>query len=356
MAMTAALNIDYWGIVTRSARIAWNHKFLWFFGFFAASGSGGGGNSGSMGEHGFEKIRAFFMAHIEVLVLIIMGAVLLWLVFLVLGLISKGALLSCARRADAGESIGFEDGWRAGLKAFWGLLGISVSAFFAFLIVVGVCVLAVVLPLVGGAPGIAIAVFIGAILFIPFLLFLFLLAFTVIYAERRYVLYGGGVGDALTFGWELTRSRFWQSILMWLVSFASAMAFFLALMVLLLAIAIPFILIGVASPVAGLVLGIPVGIVVMILAISAYTTYDYSLWTLMYGELTRPQTISTGPGSPTAPGGSDARIVPTIPRHLPGHGPGARPEDRPGGDAARGRPDEPGGVGDPDGPEGASDD
>mgnify|MGYP000585571050 CR=1 FL=1 len=44
--MTTARNIDYWGIVTRSARVAWDHKFLWFFGFFAAGGGGGGGGGG----------------------------------------------------------------------------------------------------------------------------------------------------------------------------------------------------------------------------------------------------------------------------------------------------------------------
>ncbi|MFH1689322.1 MAG: hypothetical protein ABIE42_03690 [Candidatus Eisenbacteria bacterium] len=287
--MTAARNIDYWGIVTRSARIAWDHKFLWFFGFFAGSGGGGGGNYGNLGEHGVDEIKNFFMSHAGVMVAIIMGLVVLWLVLMVMSLISKGALLSCISRADAGETIRFENGWRAGLKAFWGMLGIALIALLTFLVVTTVCVLAVVLPLIGGAAGIAIAVLIGAILFIPYLLFLFLLGFTIIYAEREYVIGGRGVADALLAGWELTRSYFWQSLLMWIVSFASAMAFFLSLIVALLAMAIPFILIGVANLVLGLVLGIPVGIVVLILAVSAHSTYDHSLWTLMYGELAAPR-------------------------------------------------------------------
>jgi hypothetical protein len=322
--MTTARNIDYWGIVTRSARVAWNHKFLWFFGFFAAGG-GGGGNYGSVGEHGAAEIKDFFLAHIEVLAAIIMGLVLLWLVFVVMGIISKGALISCIRRGDAGEHITFEQGWRAGLKSFWGILGLALIAVLAFLVVSGVCVIAVVLPLVGGAPGIAVAIFIGAILFIPYLVFLFLLAFTIIYAERHYVLAGVGVPDALAFGWNLTRACFWQSLLMWLVSFASALGFFICLVIALIAMAIPFILIGLANPIVGLVLGIPVGIVALILATSAYSTYDHSLWTLLYGELTAPEAVVTagGAGGPADPA---ARIVPEIPRHLPGHGP-----DRSGG-------------------------
>ena len=104
---------------------------------------------------------------------------------------------------------------------------------------------------------------------------------------------------------------------MWLVSFASSMAFLISLLVVLLAIAIPFILIGVASPPVGLILGIPVGLVVLILAVSAYSTYDHSLWTLMYRDLTglsavAPQAVAATPGERvpqnhwhTAEGGSD---------------------------------------------------
>ena len=210
--MTTARSIDYWGIVTRSAGIAWNHRFLWFFGFFAASGGGGGGNTMNWKDHGVDEIRDFFMSHIGMMVAIIMGLVLLWLVLFVLNLISKGALLSCISRADDGERIRFEEGWNAGIRAFWGMLGIAVAALVVFLVVSAVCVLAVVLPLIGGAAGIAIAVFIGVVLFIPYIVFLFLLAFTVIYAEREYVIAGGGVADALSAGWNLTKTCFWQSL------------------------------------------------------------------------------------------------------------------------------------------------
>ncbi|MCK4512654.1 hypothetical protein KAW64_13000 [bacterium] len=315
--MTTVRSIDYWGIVSRSVRVTWNNRFLWFFGFFAASGGGGGGNSMNWKDHGIDEIRDFLMSHIGVMVAVIMGLVVLWLVLFVLNLISKGALLSCISRADDGEAIRFEEGWQAGIRAFWGMLGIAITALVLFLVVTAVCVLAVVLPMIGGAAGIAIAVFIGAVLFIPYAAFLFLLAFTVIYAEREYVIAGGGVADALSAGWVLTKSYFWQSLLMWLVSLASSMAFVVSLLVVLLAIAMPFILIGIASPLAGLMLGIPIGLVVLVLAISAYSTYDHSLWTLLYRDLTgasaaAPQIVSAPPGGVVsqdhwqgAEGGSD---------------------------------------------------
>ncbi len=108
------------------------------------------------------------------------------------------------------------------------------------------------------------------------------------------------MADALSAGWVLTKTYFWQSLLMWLVSLASSMAFVVSLLVVLLAIAMPFILIGIASPIAGLLLGIPIGLVVLVLAISAFSTYDHSLWTLMYRDLTgqpaaTPSVVATEP-------------------------------------------------------------
>jgi len=293
--------IDYWGIVTRSARIAWTHKFLWFFGFFAASGGGGSGNYSSVGERGAEEIRSFFMTHIEILVLIIIGVVVLWLILLVLNVISKGALLSCISRADHGEPVSFSGGWNEGLKHFWGMLGIGLLGLLVFLVVSFVCVVAVVIPIAGGAPGIAVAVVIAPLLFVPYVAFAFLLAFTIIYAEREYVIGDATVSDALATGWGMTRAYFLQSFLMWLVAFGSTMAFVIAILICLLAISVPFILIGVASPTAGLVLGIPVGIVFMILAVSAYSTYDHSLWTLMYAELRPEDSSAPAVVEPTPP-------------------------------------------------------
>ncbi|MCK4510115.1 hypothetical protein KAW64_00160 [bacterium] len=301
--MTTARSIDYWGIVTRSAGIAWNHRFLWFFGFFASAG--GGGDFGSWGERGFDEVRDFLTSHIGLFVVIIMGLVFLWLVLVVLSFISKGALLSCISRVDAGERVRFEEGWRAGTKAFWGVLGITVIAAVVFLVVTAVCGFAVVLPLMGGAAGIAIGIFIGAILAIPYILFLLLLTFTVVYAEREYVIRGGGVTDALSAGWELTRTYFRQSLVMWLVTVASSMAFVIGLLIVLVAMAMPFILIGIANPIAGLILGIPVGLVVLVLTISAYSTYEHSLWTLMYRNLTGlsgdVSVVATEPPAPETP-------------------------------------------------------
>jgi hypothetical protein len=280
--MVAARQTDYWDIVVRSLRITWDHKFLWFFGFFAASG---GGSVLNWSERGPDQIRDFFLAHVELLALIIFGLVLLWLIFFVMSVISKGALVKSIARADRGEAIGFELAWRSGLKSFWGLLGILITGFVTFIVVTAVCVIAVVVPLAAGAAGVAIAVLIGAVLLVPYLAFLFALTFVIIYAEREYVVGGATFGDAMAAGWTLTRENPGKSLLMWLVSFLSGLAFFVGLAIVLLALALPFILIGLSNLVLALALGIPLGVVVLVLASSAFSTYDHALWTLFYLDI-----------------------------------------------------------------------
>ncbi|MFH1502071.1 MAG: hypothetical protein ABIG03_03395 [Candidatus Eisenbacteria bacterium] len=298
--MTNVLHIDYWDLVSRSIRTAWKYKFLWFFGFFASSG-GGNGNFGNWGDDGGEWIRDFIYMHPVAVVLIVMGAVVLGLAFLVMNIICTGGLIRSTSGANRGQPISFSQTWRAGLHTFWRILGTTVLAILTVLVVTALCGIPVVLSLLGGAPGIVIAVLIGAILFLPYIAFLFLLAFTVLYAEREIVLKDAAVFDALRTGWELTKKHFWKSMMVWLVMFLSGLIFALGLVISLLILAIPFVIVGMMNVFVALLLGIPVGLAFIFLASGAVTTYSYSVWTLAYEKLSgfAPGFVS---GASPAPG------------------------------------------------------
>lgn len=299
--MTPAASIDYWSLVSRSLRITWKHKFLWFFGFFATAGFGGGFN---WVEDAGPYFRDFLFANPAVLVLVIVGLVVLWLVLLVMNLISTGALVAATHEASEGRDVTFGYGWREGLRVFWRLLGVTVLAIIAFLFVTALCAIPIVVALFGGTSGIVIAVVIGAVLLFPYLAFLFLLAFTVTYAEREVVLRRASVFDAIHAGWDLTKRHFWKSLLVWLVMLGSGLLFGLGLVLVLLILAVPFILIGLANVFVALILGIPLGIVVLVVASGAFGSYSYSVWTLAYDELKRIDGASGGPaGSVPGAGG-----------------------------------------------------
>ncbi len=299
--MASTATIDYWSLVSRSLRIIWKHKFLWFFGFFASSGVGGGLN---WAEDAGPRLHDFFFVNPGALVLVIMGLVIVWLVMFVMNLISTGALVAATHEASEGRHVTFGYGWREGLRAFWRLLGVTVLAVVAFLFVTALCAVPVVLALFGGIPGIVIAVVIGAILFFPYLAFVFLLSFTVTYAEREVVLRRASVFDAIYAGWDLTKCHIWKSLLVWLVMLASGLVFGISMLITLLILAVPFILIGLANVFAALVLGIPVGVVFIVIASGAFGSYSFSVWTLAYDELKKIDGAAGGPaeGVPGAGG------------------------------------------------------
>ncbi len=291
--MNTPLSIDYWGLITRSFHILWKHKFLWFFGFFATAAGGSSGNSSRWAEHAGPQARDWVVAHVELITMLVMGLVIVWFVFFVMGLLSKGALIGSIAHAERDHDITFGRAWEIGYKNFLKMLGFVLVGFIVFVVGILVFAIPIVLPLFAGKAGAVVAIAIGALLLIPFLAFAFVVAFTVTYAEREAVLRGHGVFDSLRIGWELTRKYFWNSMVVWLVSLISGIVFAICVVFALLLAAVPFILLGLLNVVAALAVGIPVGLVLIFIISGALGTYDYSLWTLAYIRI-RDHHDSTG--------------------------------------------------------------
>ncbi len=280
--MNASLSIDYWGLVTRSFHILWKYKFLWFFGFFAAGAGGSSGNTSQWTEHAGPQVREWLATNMELVAMIVMGMVIMWFVFFVMGLLSKGALIGSIAHAEREHDITFGRAWEIGYRNFLKMLGIAIIALLAFFLGCFIFLVPILLPLIAGEAGAVIAIAIAALLFIPFLAFAFLLAFTVTYAEREAVLRNQGIFESLSLGWALTKQYFWNSMVVWLVSLVSGLVFMFCIIFGLLLVAVPFILLGLLNVFAALVVGIPIGIALIIIISGALGTYDYSLWTLAY--------------------------------------------------------------------------
>ncbi len=323
--MTDLIRLDYWDIVQRSIAIMWRHKFLWFFGFFVSAGGSGGSN---WVEERWDVVGDYFSTRVEFLALVIVLAVVVWLILFVMSIISRGALIDGVSAAERGERPTFQSVWNGGLRSFLRLLGLVLISVVAFLLVTFVCVIAVVLPLAAGTPGIVIAIVIGAILFVPYLAFLFLLAFTITYAERAVVLDRADILSALQIGWGMTRAHFWKSMVIWLISLVSALGYGLSLVIVLLIVAVPFVLIGMANLTTGLLLGIPIGLAIVFVASGAFGTYVYSLWTLTYMNLRPAGGHPVGAGTPGGPG-LPAPAPPAAPPTPPAPSLAPAPPERP---------------------------
>jgi hypothetical protein len=294
------LRIDHWNIVSRSLRFAWKHKILWILGFFA---SVSGENVLSWAQDRGSSFHDYLLPRLDVLAVAVVGLVLLWIGLLVVNTLCRAALIAASSNADQGVEAAFESSLSAGLRAFVGMLALLAIAVVAFLAATLACIVPVVLPLAGGVPGIVIAVVIGAVLFVPYLAFLFGLVFTITFAERALVIEHLPIPAALGVGWRMMRTHFWAALVGWLVAFLTGIAYVFGLIAALLVAAAPFILIGLVHRTLGFVLGIPVAVILVLAATGAFGTYRFAFWTLLYrglrGAAAGPRGGTHGPAGPT---------------------------------------------------------
>jgi hypothetical protein len=279
------LRIDHWNIASRSLRFAWEHKVLWVLGFFA---SVSGENVLSWAQDSESSFRGVLLPRLDVFAIAVAGLVLLWIGLMVVNVLCRAAVIAASSNADRGLGASFEGSLSAGLRAFVGMLALLAIAVVVFLAGSLVCIVPVALPLSAGVPGIVIAVVIGAILFVPYIAFLFCLVFTITFAERALVADRVTIVEALGVGWRMTRAHFWTALVAWLVALLSGFVYAVGLITALLIVAAPFILIGLVHRTLAFVLGIPIAVVLVLVATGAFGTYRFAFWTLLYRGLRGP--------------------------------------------------------------------
>jgi hypothetical protein len=312
--------MDYASIVRRSLRTTWQHPYLWLFGFLAAGGSGFG-PLGNWGErwNGSEGCGLPAEWLISLLLLIIPLLIVVFVGLFILRIISKGGLIRAAQEIDAGERLRFGLVWQRGLVPFWRLLGIELIVFVVvFLVVItGIAMVAAMVGLgafAGGPAGAGLlALGLFGLLLLP-LIAVSLIAFIIVtYGHRACVIDEAAVFAAFGRGWETLRLHFWPSIAIWLISAGVGLAYFIILLTTGAVLAIPFVLLALIHPLAGLVPGIAVGIIYVAVATGLHSTFQHTLWTLAYGELWGAEVFEGGtrpPGVGYSPGGGPSSGTP----------------------------------------------
>src|SRR5215210_2953384 len=148
--------MNYGDLIGDAFRITLRNRYLWFFGFFAGgtgsnfvgnvpSNAGnfnpsewqrsGAGHSGLTAQVGQGIGSAVLIGGIVIIVLI------LALFFIIMGLISQGALADSVAAIDRGEGRRFGSAFRTGIASFWRVLGYVVVFFLVgigLLLVIGI--------------------------------------------------------------------------------------------------------------------------------------------------------------------------------------------------------------------------
>jgi hypothetical protein len=303
--------MDYGKVLARAWEITWRWKILWILGFLAALGSGGGGGGGPSYSTGGEEwsnwwgtsyrepfIPAGVIAAIVGLAcLAIIIAIAIWVV----SVIARGGLIAGVQQVEEEEHTSFGQAWRAGARRFWTLFGIGILAAIPLIILAVVGFIVFIVMLVGsgfaftssdalGGAGILTSIVCGGAFCCGMIIVTIILQQIRIYAERAAILEDLGWIQAFGRGWDVLKANLGPTIVFWLIFFAIGLAFFVAIMAVLVVMALPFIAL-VANVDTGAWLFLPIccgGLLAVIAAalINAIVqTFTSATWTLAYREM-----------------------------------------------------------------------
>lgn len=332
--------MNYGELISDAFRISWRNKFLWFFGFFVAGTGGGsfnvpsnfGGSGGDPTDFGdpngvpenslqtdltlaqsspFGGLPEDF-----ILIAVLAGilALVLFLVFLAISIISNGGLAESVAAIKRGEERRFGTTWRAGLSNFWRVLGLQIILFLislglliAILIVPGLMFGAVFLLTESVGWRTAVGILAGLLAF-ALMLLVFLpywiigkLALRELVVDRKRIL--ASIGE----GYGVLRRNLGRGLLVGLIliglSIGITIALLIVLVILALVLAVPVVLLFVADYVtAGVVVGIIAAVLFIVPALvisGAVGTFYHSYWTLAYLRLNEPPAPPDTESSPS---------------------------------------------------------
>ncbi len=308
--------MSYLDLIKDAFWITLRNRYLWFFGFFAGAGGGGtnfGFPSGSGDfdvENGRQAGASPMLAAQQtafdnvalIVALVVVGLVIL-LVFVILSLISQGALAESVAAIDRGERRRFSTAFRAGVSNFWPVLGqilLFILIGLGFLLVIGIPVAALVLGTftVTDSLGLRILLLaIVALIAVALLIVVFIpLAVIAQFALRELVVGGERVFDSIRGGYRLFRRNLGRSLLVWLIQlvlmFAAGIALVIAAILVGLVLFIPTIILAVAEyATAAILAGVVAGLIllpILLVAFAILGTFNHSYWTLAYLRLSTP--------------------------------------------------------------------
>ena len=305
--------MDYGRVLTRALDLTWRFKWLWLLALFAGEASGspswGGqglgnpygtrsaGGSSSAGPPNFRPLQDWIGAHIGLLVFL---AVLVLIVYVVLFIISCGAEAALVRGTEAaelGEEISLGRAITLGLERFAGVLRLRLLLFAASLVVVmaalaaaGLIILSFVLhAYLAAAILIVAAIGAGVILFVIGVAFP---TFTRL-SLRAVILDRAGAVGGIRAAVGLIRRRLGPVAVLWVIELAIGLVIGIALAVVLIALAVPGVVIlyaALSGPGSGVAL-VAVGALALVLVIAlivfgaAVSAYLSVYWTLGYRQL-----------------------------------------------------------------------
>jgi hypothetical protein len=326
--------MQYGQLTTRSFSIMWRYRYLWLLAILGGAdvGTCGGGFNGSVGNRtggtteggtgsssaAAQQVAQFIQDNLGLIVTLLVLVLVLALAWFLLSCVTTGALVRASAEHDAERPYRLGLAWRAGLQTFWSILGlrlIGLALGLVVLAVIGLLVLLGVLAYGGGQSGALVAVVVVGVMFVIALVPAAILAgIAFIVATRSVVLEQRGAVAALGRALRLLRARLGRALLVWLIQvglgLAAAIAILIPLLIVVLVLGALVVGVGLAAgPVPAIVVGVPIGLVVLAALVvlgGMSGTYLSTYWTLAFRrmELDVPRPPASWPPAGSPPAGS----------------------------------------------------
>lgn len=290
--------INYGSIIKEAWQITWKNKYLWWFGLLVALSGGVSSNfspswkeKSGWEENMQQKISEWAVVHWNWIVggLILLG--LLTIVFLILNVWGRGALVVSLGKIAAKGPTNFKAGMREGKKFFWPILGLNLFLFgisMTTLIILGTPV-AILFYLKAYGVG-AFLAFGGLSIFILLIiLFSFLQRFGIIYLVLGKISFWNALENA----YQLFRRNLFPSLIMGIIFIPlgllaglTALAFILvSLLFFLIPGLLAYFLMGKWVIISLLVLGIIILLIGILTINSVYAVLAQAIWILFFRQI-----------------------------------------------------------------------
>jgi hypothetical protein len=252
--------MPYWENVTRSFRIAWDHKYLWLIALFSGEAGGtsfnysqstptrGGTTTAQQISDAQASIVTWLSDHASLVILILVIWLVLVVAFFILAAVCQGATVRASAEHDADRPFNLGWAWRPGVSTMWVMVRFRLFIFLLNLPVVAIViglVVAIFAALVGNSTAGGFIALLGLLLLIaiPYVIYLFLLDRL---GSRAIVLEQLMARAGLARGHRLLFKRLGRTLLVWLLSVGVAIVLGLLLACFLGLLLIPFVFVGIA--------------------------------------------------------------------------------------------------------------
>ena len=295
-------SINYLEIIQKAWAITWKNKYLWWFGFFVALGGTGGinfffnsGDEKKLDPAQNEKFLEFFSQNMSWIITLIIIAFSLLIIFSILNILGRGALIASIEKNFQGQTADFKSGWNSGKKNFWKIFYINIflSLFIFFTLIILIAPLAVLFLnknyIIGG-----ILSFLAVFIFIPLVI---LVSYLRIYSYLYAVLGKLNFWPSLENAYNLFAKNIWPSIILSLIFIPLSFVFMLVIFTILLILFFIFLLLGgiafwLFGKITAIIIG-AIGIIIFLLILlflqSIYAVFSQSIWILFFHEIATPK-------------------------------------------------------------------